>query len=186
MICEYPQAELHPHQKQMNSPIRPTTYRYTGKAFPEYAYVPGQTPHPTRDPQGHSYNLHPDDPESFDISDWQSCEEYLFGIDLFNHGYWWEAHESLEAVWHTAGRTTETGLFIQGLIQVAVAHLKRFQGFDEVSQRMADNGLEKMKHINNVYLGIDVPDFRKKVTKYFMGKSTTPVTIKLNNLEPLH
>ena len=59
--------------------------------------------------------------------DWQSCELYLYGIDLFNYGYWWEAHEALETVWHAAGqKSTLCGTFIQGLIQLAGAQLKRF------------------------------------------------------------
>ena len=88
--------------------------------------------------------------KSFDPDKWHSCEEYLYGIDLFNHGYWWEAHEALEAVWAAAGRRTKTGFFVQGLIQVAVAHLKKFQGLHDVATRMAQTGLQKMMPVNQV------------------------------------
>jgi hypothetical protein len=99
---------------------------------------------------------------------------------LFNHGYWWEAHEALEAVWMSAGRRTESGQFIQGLIQIAAAHLKRFQGFHDVSIRMSGQGLEKMKQINGYFLGIDVPAFRCAVVSYFSSENDMPVIIELS------
>jgi len=92
---------------------------------------------------------------------------------------WWEAHEALEAVWIAAGRQTETGLFIQGLIQIAVAHLKRFQGFNDVARRMAAAGLDKMKFIKGVYLGIDVTAFCHDVKLYSANNDQLPVIIKL-------
>lgn len=164
----------------MNLPVNPVTRRYSQRPFPAYRYVPGKAPHPTRDPEGHSWNKPMEQLDSFDVSQWQSCEEYLYGIDLFNHSYWWEAHEALEAVWVTAGRTTETGLFIQGLIQIAVAHLKNFQGFTDVTLRMAQDGLDKMKWIKGYYLGIDVDKFRKDVETFSTGDAHSSVIIELN------
>ncbi len=163
----------------MNPTVIKTPLRYTDRLFPPYCFVPGKSPHPTRDPDGHSWNKQPEPITSFDAGQWQSCAEYLYGIDLFNHGYWWEAHEALEAVWVAAGRQTETGLFIQGLIQVAVAHLKRFQGFNDVAQRMAIDGLDKMKHIKGVYMGVDVDVFRSAVKTYCESDRQPPVIIEL-------
>ncbi len=117
--------------------------------------------------------------KSFDPDNWHSCQEYLYGIDLFNHGYWWEAHEALEAVWVAAGRRTNTGLFVQGLIQVAVAHLKEFQGFHDVATRMAQSGLQKMMPVNQVYLGIEMARFRTAVTAYFLEGNGEPVQVIL-------
>jgi Uncharacterized conserved protein len=153
--------------------------RYTDRPFPSYRFVPGKTPHPVRDPDGHSYNKPLPQLASFEAGRWQSCEEYLFGIDLFNYGYWWEAHEALEAVWVAAGRQSETGLFIQGLIQVAVAHLKRLQGFQDVAKRMAAEGLDKMKFVKGVYLGVDVEAFRSAVETYCLSVNQAPVIIEL-------
>jgi uncharacterized protein len=153
--------------------------RYSDRPFPAYRFIPGKTPHPTRDPDGHSYNKQPEQLDSFNADQWLCCDEYLYGIDLFNYGYWWEAHEALEAVWVAAGRQTECGLFLQGLIQVAVAHLKKFQGFDDVARRMAAEGLEKMNRINGIYLGIDIASFHSAVRLYFSSDNQTPVTIEL-------
>jgi len=158
---------------------RMSPLRYTNRPFPSYRFVPGRSPHPVRDPDGHSYNQPPVQLASFSASAWQSCDEYLYGIDLFNHGYWWEAHEALEAVWVAAGRQTETGLFIQGLILIAVAYLKMFQGFNDVGRRMAEEGLDKMKQKQGVYLGIDVSVLRNAVKSYCSGNGQTPIIIEL-------
>jgi hypothetical protein len=163
----------------MNPPVKISTPRYTDRPFPSYRFVPGKAPHPTRDPEGHSYNKPLEQLDSFEVDQWQYCDEYLYGIDLFNHSYWWEAHEALEAVWVAAGRQTETGQFIQGLIQIAVAHLKKFQGFNDVAKRMAIEGLEKMKRIKGVYFGVDVSTFRSAVESYFSGENKMPVIIEL-------
>ena len=164
----------------MNSNGKMTPPRYTDRPFPSYRFVPGRSPHPVRDPGGHSYNKPPLQLSPFAAADWRSCDEYLYGIDLFNHGYWWEAHEALEAVWVAAGRQTETGLFVQGLILIAVAHLKMHQGFTAVGRRMAEDGLDKMKHIQVVYLGIDVSLLRNAVKSCCLGNGQSPVIIKLN------
>ena len=163
----------------MNSPVKTSTPRYTDRTFPSYSFIPGKSPHPTRDPDGHSYKKPLEPLASFENNQWQSCNAYLYGIDLFNHGYWWEAHEALEIVWVAAGRQTETGLFIQGLIQVAAAHLKKFQGFNDAAMHMATKGLEKMKRIKGIYLGIEVSTFRAAVESYFSGDNKRPVIIEL-------
>lgn len=159
----------------MSGPIE----RYSRRSFPAYRFVPGRAPHPTRDPEGHSRHEPAEKLERFDPADWRTCECYLYGIDLFNHGYWWEAHEALETVWIAAGRRSRTGLFIQGLIQVAVAHLKNHQGFTVVARRMARSGLDKMKLVNGVFLGIDMARFRRDVTDWTDGKLAGPVRIEL-------
>ncbi len=157
-----------------------TRPRYTERPFPPYRFIPGRAPHPTRDPDGHSYDKPPESIDVFNDADWGSFEQYLYGIDLFNHGYWWEAHEALEAVWVAAGRQTRTGLFVQGLIQIAVAHLKWFQGFSDVATRMAGDGLGKMRIDEVTYLGIELAPFRADVKDYFAGRSDAPVIIRLN------
>lgn len=55
-------------------------------------------------------------------------EPYLFGLDLFNHGYYWEAHEAWEALWHAAGRRGPPGDFLKGLIKLAAAGVKVREG----------------------------------------------------------
>ncbi len=49
--------------------------------------------------------MHGEEPQPAEliVDDWLRCRDYLRGIDLFNHGYYWEAHEVWEGLWHTAG-----------------------------------------------------------------------------------
>ena len=63
-------------------------------------------------------------PGTPDPRKWRECRWYLFGLDLFNHGYYWEAHEAWEALWHACGRYGELADFFKGLIQLAVAGVK--------------------------------------------------------------
>jgi uncharacterized protein len=97
-------------------------------AFPPYTFVPGRTPHPVRDPGGHLYGQTPELPPPLDPDHWQIGRAYLHGVDLFNHGYYWEAHEVWEGLWRAAGRTGRTADFLKGLIKLAAAGVKVRQG----------------------------------------------------------
>jgi hypothetical protein len=144
-------------------------YRYTTRPFPPYRYIPGRAPHPIRDPQGYAHGELPPALPSFDAGRWADCDGYLYGIDLFNHGYWWEAHEALESCWVAAGRTTGTGRFLQGLIQIAVACLKHEQGFAGVARRLAREGLEKLSPGPVIHLGVDVARLGRDVRVHLDG-----------------
>jgi hypothetical protein len=99
--------------------------------LPRYAYVPGRSPHPVSDPAGHSYNAPRPRPASPDPDDWAACREYLYGLDLFNRGYYWEAHEVWEGLWHACGRGGVTADFLKGLIRLAAAGVKARAGQPE-------------------------------------------------------
>ena len=93
------------------------------RPLPPYAYVPGLSPHPASDPAGHSHGAPP--PAAALAADkWQECEEYLFGFDLFNAGYYWEAHEAWEACWHAVGRKGRAADLLKGLIRLAACGVK--------------------------------------------------------------
>ena len=66
-------------------PFDPGEIRYCPqRPFPPYRHVPGVTPHPIRDPQGHSYGLEDDDSPVSLPADWRQTEDYLYGVDLYN------------------------------------------------------------------------------------------------------
>lgn len=134
----------------------PLPPRLTGRAFPAYRYVPGLHPHPVVNPEGHSHHAPP--PERWDGSlPWEQDEAWLHGLDLFNHRYWWEAHEHLEGLWHQVRRSQPlTGHGVQGLIQVAVCLLKRHMGNERAYGRLRERGLAHLAHVGPVWRGIDV------------------------------
>ena len=82
------------------------------KNSPPYAYLPGRGPHPVRDPMGHSYHVEPI-PVAPEAS--LGSDVFLWGLDLFNHGYYWEAHESWEGLWQVADRDGPVPMLFQGL-----------------------------------------------------------------------
>ncbi len=82
--------------------------------FPLYAYVPGDTIHPLRAPAGHHKLASVDDIST----------AIAYGIDLFNNGYFWEAHEVWESAWRDADRDSDLWLFRKSLIRLAAAALK--------------------------------------------------------------
>jgi hypothetical protein len=96
--------------------------------LPPYSFVPGQTPHPRSDPAGHSYGRPSPPPPPLDPARWAESQAYLFGFDLFNHGFFWEAHETWEGLWHAAGRRGPLADFLKGLIKLAAAGVKHREG----------------------------------------------------------
>jgi uncharacterized protein len=147
--------------------------------LPPYRFVPGRNPHPSRDPKGHSYGLSPALATGFEPGEWQSSVDYLYGVDLFNYRYWWEAHETWEGLWIAVGRRTPVGQFLQGLIQVSAAHLKRFQGLYAPAERLVQEGLARMAASGGTFLGIEIGTFRRDVEAYFIGARATPPSIRL-------
>src|SRR5438067_3520785 len=98
------------------------------RPLPPYSYMPGLTPHPTSDPPGHSFGQHEPPPAPLTKSSYRDNATYLYAIDLFNHGFYWEAHEVWESLWHAAGRTGTTADFLKGLIKLAAAGVKLREG----------------------------------------------------------
>lgn len=106
--------------------------------LPAYAYVPGRGwPHPTRDPRGHSFGREVSVVPALDPDAWQSNEAWLEAIELFDHGYYWEAHEAWEGLWVAAGRAGAMGDFLNGLIKLAAAGVKIRQGKAPQANRLA-------------------------------------------------
>ena len=111
------------------------------RPFPPYAYLPGRTPHPTRDAGGHSYGRPPDQPDAPDPARWRACDDYLYGIDLFNHGYYWEAHEEFDKLLKLACPDDLIGRFLKGLFKLAAAGLKvRENSIHGVRRHAASSG----------------------------------------------
>jgi predicted metal-dependent hydrolase len=134
-------------------------------AFPPYTFVPGRTPHPVRDPAGHSFGQTPELPSPLDPERWQDSRAYLHGIDLFNHGYYWEAHEVWEGLWRAAGRSGRTADFLKGLIKLAAAGVKVRQGQPRGIASHASGAADLFRDIarqlsaeDAVYLGLRLPD----------------------------
>jgi predicted metal-dependent hydrolase len=108
------------------SAARPGRY-LPDRALPAYAYVPGRHPHPVRDPAGHSHGAPEPEAAAPAAEAWADCADYLYGIDLFNCGYYWEAHEAWEGLWRAAEDPRVAGL-LHGLIKLSAVGVKARAG----------------------------------------------------------
>jgi hypothetical protein len=99
--------------------------------FPPYSFVPGRFPHPVSDPAGHSFGVAVPPVPALTPTQWAESRRYLYAIDLFNAGYYWEAHEAWESLWHACGRAGRTADFLKGLIKLAAAGVKVREGRPE-------------------------------------------------------
>jgi hypothetical protein len=121
--------------------------RYSQQPLPPYRYVPGRHPHPTRDAAGHSHGTrrHRARHGPWDPDDWPRFDDWLAGVDLFNHFYFWEAHEAWEGLWATAPRGSAAALLLQGLIQISAALLKVHLRNAAGARRLSTAGVHKLQ-----------------------------------------
>jgi len=90
-------------------------------SLPSHAHVPGSGSTPDLVPLEHAKDLTPAVTQAVE---WQENVPYLYGHDLLQAGYYWEAHEVWEAVWLATPANGPERLLLQALIQNANARLK--------------------------------------------------------------
>jgi hypothetical protein len=136
--------------------------RRTDQVFPSYRYVPGVHPHPFRHPQGHMS----DEKRIFRTSDTLVEDEaFLFGCDLFDFCYWWEAHEVWEACWlRSKGIEKEC---IQGLIQLSASLLKHHMGHVSPRDRLFARACSRLEHA--ILLGWSLEETIEQARRFFCG-----------------
>lgn len=159
----------------MNTPRRYAPER----PFPPYAFLPGRDPHPTADPAGHSFGREPEFPPTpRPPEEWEHDGEYLFGVDLYNHGFLWEAHESWEGLWHPAKLSDPMQAeFLQGLIQCAAAALKVPMGQPKGLARLAEQGTARLERTaraaGSPYMGLDLWEFLSAFRAFAASEPTS-------------
>jgi hypothetical protein len=138
--------------------------------FPPYTFVPRRAPHPYTDPRGHSFGVKPPPAVALDPDDWEASQAYLRGIDLFNHGYYWEAHEAWESAWNGSGRKGPIADFLKALIQLAAAGVKVREAVPAGVRRHAARAAEILRgvcdQVGQRFCGLDmnaVIDFAEAV-----------------------
>ena len=144
--------------------------RYSSKPFPPYRFLPGVNPHPTESPQGHSYGKPEPAVELLTPGNWSQNETYLYGIDLYNHHYWWESHEAWEGLWKKNSNDKLTRDFLQGLIKISAAFLKwqlKTPRGRKIHYQSAMKHLETVADKYPVYMGVDLLQHMNRLKKYF-------------------
>lgn len=119
--------------------------------LPRVAFVPGRTRRADRIEWAADAPLAA--PE-----DWRNDLRYLHGIDLYNHGFAWEAHESFEHVWRATADPRHKQ-FLKALIQACAAALKRELGNRAGSTRLAERAAQMLDalapELTPRYMGLD-------------------------------
>src|SRR5207245_3609845 len=86
---------------------------------------------------------------------------YLSGIELFNRGEYFDAHEIWEELWHDCAAADRR--FYQSLIQAAVALYHGGNGNTPGATRLSDSGKKYMDPYRPRYRGLDVDGFWRLV-----------------------
>ena len=159
--------------------------------FPPYSYVTGKFPHPLREADGHAFGKAEPRATPLDPADWRSCDAYCQAVDLFNHGFYWEAHEAWEQVWLALGRTGETADFVKGLIKLAAAGVKAREGRANGVKRHAQRAEQLMlltaglSETGDRFAGLELKELSRisqsliRAPQEFVDPSDDPVKIVL-------
>ena len=101
--------------------------------LPDHAHIPGQNARPPDDAFAaiKAQALNP-------TTSATAAQNRAFqaGLDLLENGFYWEAHEVLEAVWMNAPANTPERHLVQALIQLANAALKHRMGRPKAVARL--------------------------------------------------
>jgi hypothetical protein len=135
--------------------------------LPPYSYVPGGPwPHPTGSPQGHSFGRAASKAALTDGLQRAISPQYLRGVALFNAGYYWEAHEVWEELWHAYGRRGVLADVVKALIKLAAAGVKVREGQEHGvrihSRRAADLFASARQHGQSHQLGLDLDEWAER------------------------
>ncbi len=93
---------------------------------------------------------------------WRENEAWLYGVDLWNSGFLWEAHEAWESIWRIPN-DAEQADFLRGMIQCAAAGLKLAIGNASSARSLSTAGLERISGVRSQtdgrYMGLALSTF---------------------------
>lgn len=84
---------------------------------------------------------------------------YLKGIEFFNRGEFFEAHETWEALWHKHHHRGQTADFLKGLIQAAVSLHHFREGNLKGAWSLYQSCLLLLRSCGNQYMGLNLQEF---------------------------
>jgi predicted metal-dependent hydrolase len=107
--------------------------------------------------------------------------EFERGLDLFNRGHFFDAHEVLEDVWRALPRDRTSGrrlrLHMQGLIQLAVAFHHESTGNLVGARSVLERGLRNLKGAESSFPNLDFDRLRAQLAdwqNHFAGAAPRP------------
>ena len=85
-------------------------------------------------------------------------EKFRKGLDQFNGGHFFDAHETWEEIWLPAPEPEKT--FLQGIIQVAAAFHHYTRGNRAGMQSLLQAGLKKLEGFPKTHRGLRLEELR--------------------------
>lgn len=144
--------------------------RYSTRSLPDAPYIPGISPRDQRPAM--SARREPIDYDALAIDD-----EFRHGIDLFNHGFPWEAHEAWEPLWFAAPRDRTERALLHGLIHAAAAAVKAKSGALDPARNLVRSALEHLALVDTQIL--DVEQLGRALTVWAHDPAQPPPVIAL-------
>jgi hypothetical protein len=148
--------------------------------MPPYSYVPGGPwPHPNRAKEaGVDREQEPSGTGASTPEEVADSPLFRRGVELFDAGYYWEAHEAWEVLWHAAGRRGATADVLRGLIKLAAAGIKvrerREAGVRTHARRAADCFASARRQGGVHQLGLDLDVWIERALAIAEGPPADP------------
>ncbi len=100
-----------------------------------------------------------------DAAAWRENVPYLYGMALFEAGFYWEAHEVWEPVWMNCAPNSPERHLLQALIQYANAALKRDMGRARATRRLIEDCSKHLGRLprrsgEDALMGVDIVRWR--------------------------
>ena len=94
-------------------------------------------------------------------------DDFRYGVDLFNHGLPWEAHEAWEPLWFAAPRDRPERALLHGLIHAAAAAVKAKAGAPDAARGFVDSACGHLAlAVARELMVIDVAAFTAALTAW--------------------
>lgn len=134
-----------------------TRQRYLpNRAFPDHPYLPGKGTHPNTA-----------DPVVCPLEEGKTNDDFLYALDLFHFGYFWESHLYFEAFWNRHQRKGSVALFSKSMIMIAAARIKIAQSRIETARVLLNRASQLLQELirteGSVFHGVVLPELLKKL-----------------------
>jgi predicted metal-dependent hydrolase len=110
------------------------------------------------------------------------------GLDLFNRGQFFDAHEVLEDIWRALLRTSARKKHLQGLVQMAVAFHHESRGNLRGARSVLDRGLRNLTGAEASFPALDLLRLRAEMAdwqKHLAGDARRPAPPQIARRNPL-
>ena len=91
-------------------------------------------------------------------------EKFRKGLDQFNHGRFFDAHETWEEIWLPSPEPEKT--FLQGIIQVAAAFHHYTRGNRAGAHSLLRAGLKKLDPFPETHRGLQLEELRAAARRW--------------------